>query len=47
MGSMNMGGYVFVNTPKYLEAMADAIRATGVVPELEVFEAGHLLLAGG
>src|SRR5271169_5272078 len=45
MGSMNMGGYVFVNTPSYLEAMAVAIRDTGVVPELEVFEAGHLLLA--
>ena len=45
MGSMNMGGYVFVNTPSYLEAMAVAIRDAGVVPELEVFEAGHLLLA--
>jgi uncharacterized protein (DUF849 family) len=45
MGSMNMGGVVFVNTPKYLETMADAIRDTAVVPELEVFEAGHLLLA--
>ena len=45
MGSMNMGGYVFVNTPSYLEAMAVAIRDAGVIPELEVFEAGHLLLA--
>src|ERR1700694_1685767 len=45
MGSMNMGGYVFVNTPGYLEAMAVAIRDVGVLPELEVFEAGHLLLA--
>src|SRR5271169_2742773 len=45
MGSMNMGGYVFVNTPSHLEAMAVAIRDAGVIPELEVFEAGHLLLA--
>jgi uncharacterized protein (DUF849 family) len=45
MGSMNMGGYVFVNTQGYLEAMAIAIRDAGVTPELEVFETGHLLLA--
>jgi uncharacterized protein (DUF849 family) len=45
MGSMNMGQYVFVNTPGYLETMAVAIRDAGVMPELEVFEAGHLLLA--
>jgi uncharacterized protein (DUF849 family) len=45
MGSMNMGPYVFVNTPGYLETMAIAIRDAGVLPELEVFEAGHLLLA--
>jgi uncharacterized protein (DUF849 family) len=45
MGSMNMGSYVFVNPPNYLEAMAVAIRDANVVPELEVFEAGHLRLA--
>jgi uncharacterized protein (DUF849 family) len=45
MGSMNMGGYVFINTPSYLEAMAVAIRDIDVLPELEVFETGHLLLA--
>jgi uncharacterized protein (DUF849 family) len=45
MGSMNMGAYAFINTPATLEAMAVAIRDAGVVPELEVFEAGHLLLA--
>jgi uncharacterized protein (DUF849 family) len=45
MGSMNMGGHVFVNTPLYLEEMAVAIRDADVLPELEVFEAGHLLLA--
>ncbi|HEY1363335.1 MAG TPA: 3-keto-5-aminohexanoate cleavage protein [Xanthobacteraceae bacterium] len=45
MGSMNMGPHVFVNTPTHLEAMAVAIRDAGVLPELEVFETGHLLLA--
>lgn len=45
MGSMNMGPHVFINTPCHLEAMATAIRDAGVLPELEVFEAGHLLLA--
>ena len=45
MGSMNMGPHVFVNTPAILESMAVAIRDAGVLPELEVFETGHLLLA--
>ena len=45
MGSMNMGNTVFVNSVAYLEAMATAIRDAGVLPELEVFETGHLLLA--
>jgi len=45
MGSMNMGGTVFVNTPASLEAMAATIGELGVTPELEVFEAGHLMLA--
>ena len=45
IGSMNMGPYVFINTPTHLEAMAVAIREAGVLPELEVFETGHLLLA--
>jgi uncharacterized protein (DUF849 family) len=45
MGSMNMGNNVFVNSVGYLEAMATAISEAGVLPELEVFETGHLLLA--
>jgi uncharacterized protein (DUF849 family) len=45
MGSLNMGGRVFINTPAHLEVMAVAIRDAGVLPELEVFETGHLLLA--
>jgi 3-dehydrocarnitine:acetyl-CoA trimethylamine transferase len=45
MGSMNMGSRVFINTPAHLQTMAVAIRDAGVLPELEVFETGHLLLA--
>jgi uncharacterized protein (DUF849 family) len=45
MGSLNMGNRVFINTPSHLEKMAIAIREAGVMPELEVFETGHLLLA--
>ena len=45
MGSMNMGEMIFANTPAHLAEMAAAAQAAGVVPELEVFEAGHVLLA--
>jgi uncharacterized protein (DUF849 family) len=45
MGSLNMGDRVFVNTPSHLQKMAETIKAAGVMPELEVFETGHLLLA--
>jgi uncharacterized protein (DUF849 family) len=45
MGSLNMGSRVFINTPDHLQTMAIAIREARVLPELEVFETGHLLLA--
>jgi uncharacterized protein (DUF849 family) len=45
MGSLNMGDRVFINTPAHLQAMAISIKDAGVMPELEVFETGHLLLA--
>ena len=45
MGSLNMGDRVFVNTPAHLQNMALSIKDAGVMPELEVFETGHLLLA--
>ena len=45
MGSLNMGPIVFMNTPAHLQTMAIAIRDADVLPELEVFETGHLLLA--
>ncbi|WP_342642622.1 3-keto-5-aminohexanoate cleavage protein [Rhodoligotrophos ferricapiens] len=44
MGTMNMGDTVFMNTPGHLAAMAEVIGRVGVVPELEVFEAGHIRL---
>ena len=34
-----------MNTPAHLQTMAVAIRDADVLPELEVFETGHLLLA--
>jgi 3-dehydrocarnitine:acetyl-CoA trimethylamine transferase len=45
MGSMNMGSQVFINTPSQLEIMARAIQEAGVLPELEIFDAGHLVLS--
>lgn len=45
MGTMNFGEAAFINTPKHLGVMADAIVAAGVAPELEVFEPGHIRLA--
>lgn len=45
MGSINMGNYAFVNTVPHIEEMAIAIRDSGVTPEIEVFEPGHILLA--
>ncbi len=45
MGSMNFGNVVFVNTPEIVGQIARAVSAIGVVPELEIFEPGHLRLA--
>jgi uncharacterized protein (DUF849 family) len=45
VGSMNFGETGFVNTPAHLRIMAKAIADTGVKPELEVFEPGHIVLA--
>lgn len=36
---------VVINTPRNLRIMADAIRAAGVKPELEVFDSGDIRLA--
>lgn len=43
--TMNFGEFVFVNTPAHLRAMAKAVNAIGVLPELELFDTGNLRLA--
>ena len=45
VATMNFGERAFVNVPAHLRVMAERIRAAGVKPELEVFDAGHLMLA--
>ena len=45
LGSMNMGGFVFINSVPHVEEMAIAIRDAGVKPELEVFDPSHVMLA--
>jgi uncharacterized protein (DUF849 family) len=45
VATMNFGERAIVNTPPHLIAMAQAIRAAGVKPELEVFDIGHVGLA--
>ena len=45
VATMNFGERAFVNVPAHLKDMAERIRAAGVKPELEVFDAGHLRLA--
>jgi uncharacterized protein (DUF849 family) len=45
LGSMNMGAFVFINSVPHVEEMAAAIRDAGVMPELEVFDPSHIMLA--
>jgi uncharacterized protein (DUF849 family) len=45
IATMNFGEFAFVNTPAHIRAMALAIAAAGVMPELEAFDVGHLRLA--
>lgn len=45
MGSLNFGRGALINTPTQIEAIAERIREAGVMPELEIFEPGHLALA--
>jgi uncharacterized protein (DUF849 family) len=44
-GTMNfaLGDYVMTNTPATVRAMAKRVKQLGVRPELEVFDAGHLV----
>jgi uncharacterized protein (DUF849 family) len=45
VATFNFGDDAFVNTPAIVTEMARPIVAAGVLAEIEVFEAGHLLLA--
>lgn len=45
VATMNFGEAAFLNVPAHLRFMAERIREAGVVPELEVFEPGHIRLA--
>lgn len=44
VATFNFGDDAFVNTPRIVTEMARSVVAAGVLPELEVFEVGHLLL---
>lgn len=45
IATMNFGQHAFVNTPGHVRRIAQAVRAAGVKPELEVFDLGHIALA--
>ena len=45
LNTMWFGNAVVINTPRNAKIMAEAIRAAGVMPELEVFDPGDLQLA--
>jgi uncharacterized protein (DUF849 family) len=45
IATMNFGEAAMINTPSHLRTMAKRLKATRVRPELEVFDAGHVVLA--
>ena len=45
LNTMNSGPDVVINTPANVRKMAAAMRAAGVLPELEVFDSGDMHLA--
>lgn len=45
VGTFNFGENVFMNTPEHLRIMAQRIKELGVKPEIECFEAGHVMFA--
>src|SRR5882757_4273973 len=45
LGSLNFGKGALINVPSHIEAIAAGIREAGVLPELEIFDTGHLALA--
>ncbi len=44
-GSLNFDEALYATTPGWLRTMSDAYRNAGVIPEIEVFELGHIELA--
>jgi uncharacterized protein (DUF849 family) len=44
LATMSMGERTFLNAPPHLRVMARLIREVGTVPELEVFDTGHVRL---
>jgi len=45
VATFNMGSNAMVNVPKHLERMAALVQSAGALPELEVFDLGHIRLA--
>jgi uncharacterized protein (DUF849 family) len=45
IATLTMSERTFINTPAHLRVMAHLIREAGVLPELEVFDTGHIRLA--
>jgi len=45
VATFNMGANAMVNVPAHLARMASLVQAAGVLPELEVFDLGHIRLA--
>jgi 3-keto-5-aminohexanoate cleavage enzyme len=44
-GSINLGGGVFINDPAFLDEAARLMKASGVKPEIEIFDLGMLITA--
>jgi len=42
-GSLNFGDRIFANSPSFLRDLAAAFERTGVVPEIECFDTGHVI----
>ncbi len=42
IGTMNFGEDIFVNTFAEMRALGEAFKSTGVMPEFEIYDAGHL-----
>src|SRR5260370_83246 len=45
MGSLNFGKGALINVASHIEAIAQEVRRAGVLPELEIFDTGHLALS--